>query len=643
MTFQTTRRLIAAALPSLLAGMAALYAPATPALQDLSAGEDEQDRQSGERDRGTRRRRPSARDPVQPAEPVRERQQTRQRGRRRPGATGESPAAEQAQPEVASDQRRLLPRRRSPVPRPGIDAFDDPIRVPDRWRIVDALYENRWWDPYNRNLLKGDKPIHGDDWFFNITAFSDTVFEARNVATPVGTQSSDDPGSNDIFGGQDQFALVQQFGAEFAYIKGDTVFRPPDYEFRLTPVFNYNHTEAQEILNLNVDPRNGTNRDDHHLGIQAAFFDYHIRNVSERYDFDSVRIGIQPFNADFRGFLFQDDQLGIRLFGTRDNNIFQYNIAWFRRLEKDVNSGLNDITKTPREDDVFVANLYWQDMPVLGYFSQFTVVHNRNNEDDEFVFDTNGFIQRPASLGTERLKSYNVTYLGYNGDGHAGRLNMTNSFYYAFGTEKNAAFVDRESDISAFFAATELSMDFDWIRPRLSALYASGDGDPFDDESHGFDSIFENPQFAGADSSYWIRQPVPLVGGGRVTLSPRNGILNSLRSSKERGQSNFTNPGTILIGAGADFDLLPELRLSLNANQLWFDKTEVLEVARNQPDIDNNIGLDLSLSLIWRPLMTQNIVVRASYATLFTGAGYEALFPDDDTPHSFLANIILTY
>ena len=44
-------------------------------------------------------------------------------------------------------------------------------------------------------------------------------------------------------------------------------------------------------------------------------------------DFDSLRIGIQPFSSDFRGFLFQDNQLGVRLFGTRDNNRWQYNLA----------------------------------------------------------------------------------------------------------------------------------------------------------------------------------------------------------------------------------------------------------------------------------------------------------------------------
>ena len=83
------------------------------------------------------------------------------------------------------------------------------------------------------------------------------------------------------------------------------------------------------------------------VGVQELFFDYHIRNTSDRYDFDSFRIGIQPFQADFRGFLFQDQQLGLRFFGTRDNNRFQYNVAAFWRLEKDTNSGLNAVLPDP--------------------------------------------------------------------------------------------------------------------------------------------------------------------------------------------------------------------------------------------------------------------------------------------------------
>ncbi len=529
----------------------------------------------------------------------------------------------------------------SPVPRPDPSDYPASVPMPDRWRIVDALgYDFPWYDPYNRNVLKGDKPVTGE-WFFNFLGISDTVYEKREIPTPIGSSSTRDPGGLDIFGSDDQWLVNQNLAMEFVYFKGDTVFRPPDYEFRFTPVFNYNYVQIDEVLGVNVRPqRNDTRRDDH-VGIQAAFFDYHIRNVSERYDFDSVRIGIQPFSSDFRGFLFQDNQLGVRFFGTRNNNIFQYNLGWFRRLEKDTNSGLNDLGKSIREDDVFVANLYWQDMPVKGFVSQFSAYYNRNR-DDEFYFNENEFIERPASLGQERLREYDVFYLGYNGDGHFGRWNLTTSLYFAFGEEDSSVFTERSSDIEAGFAAAEVSYDFDWIRPRFSVLWGSGDDDPFDDTSQGFDAIFENPQFAGADTSYWIRQPVPLIGGGRVVLSSRNGILNSMRSSKEEGQSNFVNPGILLVGAGVDLDILPSLRVAANWNYLRFDKTEVLEVARNQGRIDEEIGHDVSIVATYRPFMTQNIVVRASYARLLPGQGFKDLFPDEDADY-FLLNILLAF
>lgn len=530
----------------------------------------------------------------------------------------------------------------SPVPRPGLNDYVSAVPLPDRWRIVDAVgYTENLWDPYNRNILKADRPIK-EDKFFNITVISDSVVELREVPTPVGGSSTNNPGSIDVFGSTDQSAFVQNLATEFVYYRGDTVFRPPDYEFRFTPVFNFNYTELDEILGVNANPAEGKTRSDNHVGIQAAFYDKHLRNVSERYDFDSIRIGIQPFSSDFRGFLFQDNQLGIRLFGTRNNNIFQYNLAWFRRLEKDTNSGLNDLSQDLREDDVFVANLYWQDMPARGFTSQATFVYNRNREGMDSHFDRNNFIQRPASFGREVPREYDVYYVGYSGDGHFGRLNVSTSLYYAFGEMSPGVFVTDKVDIDAGFAALELSMDFDWFRPRFSILYGSGDDDPYDDKATGFDAIFENPQFAGADTSYWIRQAVPLIGGGRIALSSRNGILNSMRSSKEEGQSNFTNPGIFLVGIGADMDLTPKTRLSFNVNSLFFDQTEVLEAARNQANIDDHIGYDVSASIIYRPRMSQNIVLRASYAQLIAADGFNDLFPDDDAGY-FLFNLVLAY
>ena len=538
--------------------------------------------------------------------------------------------------------RTIRARTYSGIPRPQVSDFKDLVAIPDRWRIVEAIgYKEHWYDPYNRNVLKADRPIHGEDWFFNLGIISDTVYEDREVATPVGLQSTDNPGDLDVFGNYNQSLINENLAVEFVYYKGDTTFKPPEYEFRFIPVFNYNHTRIEEILGLNVDPSQGKTRTDNHVGVQALFIDKHLRNVSDYYDFDSIRIGIQPFTSDFRGFLFQDSPFGIRLFGNRDNNKYQYNLALFRRLEKDTNSGLNDLSEDFRKDDLFVANLYLQDKPKLGFFSQFSIIHNRNREDNIF-YDNNGFIARPASIGTERPRHYDVTYLGYSGDGHFGRLNLTTSAYYAYGDESHGTYTDVESGIRAYFLAAEASIDYDWIRLSGSFLFGSGDADPYDNRSEGFDAIFENPQFAGADTSYWIRQANPLIAGGKVALSARNGILNSLRSSKEHGQSNFTNPGIGLLGVGMDMEILPELSFSMNVNYLQFDTTEVLEVARQQADISKEIGLDVSAAFIWRPLNSQNIVARLSYARLFAGDGFEQLFGKGD-PDSLLLNIILTY
>ena len=527
------------------------------------------------------------------------------------------------------------------IPRPRPEDYVAAVAMPDRWRILQSLGPlNKWYDPYNQNTLKADFPVK-DDWFFNVTAISDTFSETRSVPTPVGLQSTAAPGSNDVFGGYDQSALVQNIAFEFVYYQGDTIFKPVDWEFRFTPVFNFNYTRLDEILGVNADPGEGKTRKKTDIGIQSAFVDKHLRNVSDNYDFDSVRVGIQPFSSDFRGFLFQDAPFGVRLFGNRSNNKVQYNVAWFRRLEKDVNSGLNDVSAGLRDDDLFLANIYFQDLPTLGFTTEILLAYNRNRE-KKTIFDDNNFIARPASLGLERPRTYDVYYVGLGGDGHFGRLNLTSMLYWVTGKEDGGVFTDADSDVNGLFFAAEPSIDFDWARLKFSMVYASGDSDPYDDKSEAFDAVFENPIFAGADTSYWIRQAVPLIGGGRVALSSRNGMLNSMRSSKELGQSNFTNPGLILVGTGLDLDLLPQLRLSFNANYLAFADTEVLEIARATREIDKQIGIDVSAALIWRPLMTQNAVARLSFAKLFAGDGFEDLYGNED-PYSLLANVVLTW
>ena len=533
------------------------------------------------------------------------------------------------------------------VPPPAPILPRETVPIPDRWRLVDALgvVHQRWYDPYNPNELKGDRPFYGEDWFLNLGVISDTVYEARKLPTPIGAQSTQRARSDDQFGYGKSSTFNENLIVSLSYLKGDTTFKPPEFEFRLVPVINFNYSRVQEVRSLNIDPRNGTTRRDGFVAIQEAFVDYEYRIVSDRYDFDDVRVGIQPFISDFRGFLFQDQPIGIRFFGTRDSNRWQYNAGWFRRLEKDTNSGLNDISKPLRNDDVFFANLYRQDFMIPGFTLQGTAVYNVNRETANEFLDSNGFQVRPAVLGDLRPRSYNVLYLGASGDGHFGRWNTTGSLYYAIGHDDHNQLSQQSASINAFFAAAEVSRDFDWIRVRGSALYSSGDKDPYDGKENGFDAILENPQFAGADTSFWIRQAVPLIGGGGVTLSGRNGVLPSLRSSKDQGQSNFTNPGLTLIGIGADVDITPRWRAIANLNQLWFNNTSSLSVLRNQGDIDRTLGTDISVAIQYRPLFIQNIVLNVSAAALVPGKGFKQLYEADgaNTPYSILANMVLTF
>ena len=536
------------------------------------------------------------------------------------------------------------------APSPLLSRVSIPIR--DRWRLVKALNLLPYnpLDPYNPNVLKGDLPVLqdllGDEWFFSFTGISDTLVEARRLPTPVGAQSTLNAGSNGQLGRGQQTTLAQTAILNFALLKGNTTFKPPDYEFRFVPVFNVNYTSTEEVRAININPSRGPTRNDSFAGVQELFFDKHLRNVSDRFDFDSLRIGIQPITADFRGFLFLDQPFGVRLFGTRDNNLFQYNLAWFRRLEKDTNSGLNDIGQRMRKDDVFLFNLYSQDNPVLGFTTQGTILHNRNREGERAdFFNNNDFLERPAIFGDGRRNIYDVTYLGVNGDGHFGPWNVSVSGYYAFGKDRNGRFSGAKEDIGAYFGALELSRDFDWIRIRGSVLWASGDKDPFDNKAGGFDAVLENPQFAGADTSYFIRQSVPLIGGGGTALSIRNGVLASLRTSREHGQSNFTNPGIHLFGIGADFDVTPRFRIITNANYLEFDNLSSLATLRQQKLNSTRIGYDLSVGVQYRPYFTQNIVLNASFATLLPLQGLRELYGNavDSRQYSALFNLLLTF
>lgn len=523
--------------------------------------------------------------------------------------------------------------------------------VTDRWRLRFPLWQrypadqdgeypfvpNRGFDPYDQSALKGDLPVIGDNIFMILTAVSETPFEYRKVPTPSGV-STEREGSEEFFGKGEQYALLPSAIFSFEMFRGSTAFKPRDWAFRVTPQFNLNYVSTEERNVLNITPEEGRTRRRDHLALQEAFGEVKLFDVGPNYDFVSVRAGIQPFSSDFRGFLFRDTNLGVRVFGNWGRNRNQWNVAYFDQLEKETNSELNLLER--RSQQVYIANYYRQDFLTQGYNISPSFQANIDRG-EEFFFDENGFLVRPSPIGLIKPHAVKAYYVGFAGDGHLGRLNITHQFYQAFGEDEFNGISGQPVDINAQFAAVELSFDKDWYRPRASVVFASGDDDPDDDDAKGFDAIVDNPNIAGGPFSFWNRQGIRLAQTG-LGLVGRSSVLTSLRSSKSEGQANFVNPGVLLVNAGFDAELTPKMRTTLNVNLLRFHRTETLQRLLFQGDIDKMIGLDYSVGIQYRPALNDNVLITGGVSVFQPGKGFKQILTDSVLYTPFVV-VTLTY
>jgi Carboxypeptidase regulatory-like domain len=517
--------------------------------------------------------------------------------------------------------------------------------VPNRWALNQPDYRRypqrgeypytkpHWYDPFNRNRFKGDEPIWpellGEQIFLNITASSETFFDGRRVPSPSGVSAAE-PGSSGFFGRGEQAFFDQTLRFSFDLFHGDTSFKPVDWRIRITPELSLNDLDVRELGIVSPNVRAGTNRFDDHLGFQEAFFEVKLHDLSDNYDFISARAGIQQFNADFRGFLFVDEQPGLRIFGNWSNDRVEYNATYFQMLEKNTNSGLNTFNR--RHQQVVLTNAYIEDFFFPGYTAEFVGAWNK--DDPSVHYDDNGFLVRPEPVGNvinqgpgggPLAHGVRVGYFGWLGSGHIRRINLTHAFYQAVGEDTFNPIAGRPVTVNAQMAAVELSYDHDWIRYRVSTFYTSGDANPRDGRARGFDAIDDLPNFAGGIFSFWNREDIRLLGSG-VQLTTDGSLIPSLRSSKEEGQANFVNPGIFILNAGADFDITPKLKGFANFNYLRFDRTETLEYILFESPIRHSIGEDFGVGVTYRPPLTENIVLTAGASALQPGDGFKDIY-----------------
>ena len=514
----------------------------------------------------------------------------------------------------------------------------DRSEVRDRWRIGFPEYDRygdrggrgrdipfkkgRWWDPYNQSVIKGDYPIRGNETFFIFSAVNTSAIELRRVPTASGV-STDDPQSAEFFGQPEQLALNETLQLSFELFHGDTAFKPRDWAIKISPTFSIpNYLNARENGVVNIDVRRGTNRTDTHVSLEEAFGEVKLADLSANFDFVSVRAGIQPFVSDFRGFIFSDNNLGARLFGSFGNNRYQYNAAYFSMLEKDTNSGLNTSTRGIRMSTsrMFSAGFYRK-----GY----TIQGSLHFSDDRasLKFDNNGFLVRPSQISDVRQHSIKVGYAGISGDGHLGRLNLTHSYFFALGRDDRNPIAGRSVRIKSNMAALEASVDKDYLRFKGSFFWAQGDTNPTDAKATGFDAILDDPNFIGGQFSFWNRSGIRLTQTGVGLVQP-NSLLPSLRSSKTQGQANFVNPGIFIYNAGIDAEVTQRLKAVFNVNYLRFHRTESLEYILLQNRIRHDIGWDYSVGVAYRPFLINNVTVTFGASTLQTGRGFRDIFTD---------------
>jgi len=533
--------------------------------------------------------------------------------RRPSGAAGQQTV--KSEPQTRADRRAVRDRWR--IGFPEYDRYGDKGA---RGRDI-PFTKGHWYDPYHQSKLKGDYPIIGDQTFIILSAVSSTNVELSRTPKPSDVSSAR-PGSAEFFGQPEALAVNQIFQVTFEMFHGDSTFKPRDWAIKISPTFSLpNYLNARENGVVNIDVRRGTNRTDTQVSLEEAFTEVKLADVNANFDFISARVGIQPFVSDFRGFIFSDNNLGARIFGSFDNNRYQYNAAYFAQLEKDTNSGLNRFDL--RHQNVYVANIFRQDFIRKGFTIQASALYNDDRRSHKF--DRNGFLVRPALIGDVRPHAIKVGYVGVNGDGHLGRLNLTNSYYYAFGRDDRNPIAGRPVHVSSHMTATEASIDKDYFRFRGSFFWAQGDKNPTDGQANGFDAIFDDPNFVGGQFSFWNRNGIRLTQTGVGLVQP-NSILPSLRSSKIEGQANFVNPGIFIYNAGVDVEVTQRLKAVFNVNYLRFHRTESLEYVLFQPHIRHEIGWDYSVGVAYRPFLINNVTMTFGAATLKPGRGFRDIY-----------------
>jgi len=374
---------------------------------------------------------------------------------------------------------------------------------PDRWRIMESLgFKFPWYDPYNQNIWRR-QPIDGKDHFLALNFISDTLLHTAQRAdagrSAVGLGAGPERYARPHQPDRVQYDLI----ASRDYYKGDTR-QPPGYEFKATLALNYNRRDVDQgarCRSIRASARIATTR----FSACRNCSSERSAHRRERFDFDEVPhrhpAVLDRFSAAFCSRLAARHPL---LRQPRQQPL-AVTTSLFPSARKDLKSGLNDVTKAPRHDDILLFKCV-SPGPALGRLtSQATIVYTTTVTASSTTRTgfSNARGDRTGAPARLRTSSISATRR------RAYRPHHLTASAYTRRPIRIMAVVNTSTQIRAGFLAAEAR----WISTGFACalsrrVYERRQETPMTTNPTASIRFRESYFFAGADTSYWVSQAI---------------------------------------------------------------------------------------------------------------------------------------
>jgi len=314
-----------------------------------------------------------------------------------------------------------------------------------------------------------------------------------------------------------------------------------------------------------------------------------------------VRLGIQQFNSDHAGLVYNDSDRGVVLHGTA--GAVGVNLAYFAKTFDDAVSQLN--TENGRPWHVIIANL---EVP-LGDGEAVKL---------QMIPSFHYSIDRTGMTDTD------VGYLGVSTAGMVHGLQVIGAGYWAFGEQTGGMVNPAEQTVEAFQVLVDVGVPLmeGKVFPHLGFFMASGDDDPLDRRARGFDAIYDRVSAWGYNH-FIIKNRINLGPG---SLARANSGLFTFRDFDE--PANFVNPGIVAFNAGLTTKWTDTFVTDFNVGPAFLPHSDVPELVLGR-NMGQEVGWALNVNATWD--VAPNVQVVGGVAAFIPQGVAETIFLGNTT------------